>query len=123
MDGLKLLYSLPEDRKAAITQQFGSLEEFYKKVFELYKQDYFLHMNKPDGYKTQQEKIQNDIFDIEDSLDDMELDGHSIITEISSDHGEIIVNRVVSNLDNYLRQYGTTFEIMREWLKKQIGEK
>ena len=52
----------------------------------------------------------------------MELDGHGIMTEISSDHGEIIVNKVVTNLDNYLKQKGTTFEQMREWLKRQIGE-
>jgi hypothetical protein len=122
MEGLQILHSLPSDKKEKIEKEFGSIEELYKKVFDNYNEDYKLHRTKPSGYQEQQEKIKNALYDIEDKLDEMELDGHSIITDISSDHGEIIVNKTVKDLDEYLKQYGTTFEKMREWLKKHLGE-
>jgi hypothetical protein len=100
----------------------GTLEELYKKVFDYYNKDYNLYKTKPSGYQEKQEQIQCELYDIEDKLDEMELDGHSIITEISSDHGELIINKVVKDIDEYLKPYGTTFEKMREWLKKYLGE-
>ena len=122
MEGLKELYELPIEKRNAIAETFESVENLYEKVFELHKKDYLLQKNKPNGYQALQAQYQSELNEIEDVLDEMELDGHSIITEISSDHGEIIVNKVVTNLDNYLKQKGTSFEQMREWLKRQIGE-
>lgn len=121
MEGLKMLTSLPIDIKKSIVQEFGSIETLYKKVFDLNAEDYGLHMNKPKGYQSRQQAINSELLDIEDKLEELGLDGRDVTSEISSDHGEIIVNRRVQDLDNYLRQIGTDYETIKAWLKNSYG--
>ncbi len=87
----------------------------------MHNKDYRLHTTKPNGNQARQEEIENELFDIQDQLESLGLDGHDITTAISSDHGDIIVSRHVQNLVNYLRQLGTDFEIMRKWMKETYG--
>ena len=46
-------------------------------------------------------------------------DGSDITNEISSDFGEIIVNKQIKELNKYLAQLGTDFNTMRDWMKKK----
>jgi hypothetical protein len=121
MDGLQLLSSLPDDKKNAIANKFGSIDKLYRKIFELNHEDYLLHTKKPNGYKTRQSEIESELFDIEDGLDEIGVDGHDITTEVSSDHGEIIVSKNINDLDKYLKNFGTDYETMRKWMEDNYG--
>ncbi|SDD70745.1 hypothetical protein SAMN05216464_102336 [Mucilaginibacter pineti] len=115
MDGLKILNSLTDDQKSAITQKFGSIGQLYKKVFDLTNQEYVLRNS------NRQVEIQDQLFDIEDKLDEIGLDGHYIKSQISSDFGEIIVNKAIKSLDAELKKFGTDYETMRDWMKDKYG--
>lgn len=121
MEGLKILKELPEEIETKIIAEFGTIEKFYKMVFDLYAEDYKIFKVKPAGYKERQAQIKSQIYDIEDKLDAMGVDGHDITTEISNDHTEIIVNRTVTNLDEYLQRFGTNFEEMSVWINTHLN--
>lgn len=122
MSGLEILKSLPDTIKGQIAQQYGSIEKFYQLVFSLNATDYNLFMKKSAGYQVAQQQIQNQIEQIEYKLESFGLeDGSYITNEISCDHGEIIVNREIHKLDNYLRQNGSDYNSMRKWLNDNYG--
>ena len=121
MTGLQELLGLPEDIKKQIADEFGSVNEFYKMVFDLYAEEYQVYTKKPNGFQERLNAIQKQLYDIQDKLDDFGLDGHGIVTEISSDHGEIVVSRNITQLDQYLKQFGTNFEEMKKWINNHLG--
>lgn len=121
MTGLNYLQSLPEEIKNKIIAEWGSIAIFYKTVFDLNATDYRLAMTKPNGFEQQRATIEKTLFEIEDKLDDFGIDGRDVTSEISSDHGDIIVNKKIQHLDNYLKQFGTDFETMRKWMKDSYG--
>ena len=91
-------------------------------VFKLNATDYNLFITKPIGYENAMRKIQNQIEEIEDKLERFGvIDGSYITSEISNDHGEIVVNQNIKQLDNYLRQSGTNYNTMRKWLSDNYG--
>ena len=119
MDTLHKLNSLPEQIKSCIINKFGSIDELYKNIFYLHYQEYLF-------YKSKNLKgidlVKNKLFEIEEKLEDCGIeDGSDIIIEISSDFTGIIVDKLVSKLDEYLKSIGTDFETMRKWLEKQIN--
>ncbi len=122
MEALIRLAELPADTKGKIANEYGSISKLYTKVYELEMENYNLHMTKPNRYQARQEEIENAMVDIEDKLDTFGIDGHDIVTDISSDFSEVIANKGVKLTDDYLKQLGTSFEEMREWLRKQLGE-
>ena len=122
MIGLSYLQRLPDDIKAKISSEFVSIEELYKLIFSLHFNDYKLYINKPNGFEEERQNIQNKLYQIENKLESFGVtDGSDITNEISSDHGEIIVNRQIQKLDNYLSQFGTDFKTVREWMKTTYG--
>jgi hypothetical protein len=120
MTGLQELLRLPDDIKEQITNEYGGITDFYKMVFDLYAEEYQVFTTKPTGYQTRLDAIQQQLYNIQDKLDDFGIDGHGIVTEISSDHGEIIVSRNITQLDQYLQQFGTNFEEMRKWIDDHL---
>lgn len=121
MQGIDNLRRLPDEVKGQIAARYGSIEEFYKLLFELNARDYKAFIEKKPGYKAVQQEIETQINDIEEWLEGFGVDGRDVTSEISSDHGEIIVNKHVTALDNYLKQYNTDFATVRKWLKDKFG--
>lgn len=97
MEGLQNLIALPDDKKDVIATQFGGIGQLYRRVFDLYSEDYQLYATKPNGYQDRQKEIEKELFAIQDQLDEIGFDGHEITTDISSDHGEIIVKKHIQN--------------------------
>jgi hypothetical protein len=121
MTGLNFILQLPDEIKNKISTEWGSIGNFYRLVFDLNAQDYKLATQKPNGYEQQRADIEKTLYDIEEKLDEFGIDGRDVTTEISSDHGEIIVQRHVQNLDHHLRKFGTDFETLRKWMKDKYG--
>ena len=121
MEGHNTLHSLPQDTKNAISEKFGSIGQLYKRVFDLENENYRLHISKLVGKEVRQAEIRNELSEIEMDLDEIGINGDDILLDISNDHGEIILQRKISDLDNYLRKFGTDFETMRKWMKDDYG--
>lgn len=122
MVGLSFLQKLPIEIKTKINSEFGSIEELYKLIFNLHSNDYKLFISKPSGFENERQKIKQELYQIEDKLESFGItDGSDITNEIMADHGEIIVNKHVQKLDNYLSQFGTDFKTVREWMKRNYG--
>tara|TARA_Y100001001_G_C7961319_1_gene292631 strand:- start:315 stop:680 length:366 start_codon:yes stop_codon:yes gene_type:complete len=118
MQGLKRLLCLPENVKNQIVNAYGSVQNLYQKIFDLNAEEYGL----TGSGSPRLNEIQTEIYHIEDQLEEFGLtDGNDIITEISSDFGEIIVNGHIKELNNYLSQFGTDFDTMRQWLKSKYN--
>lgn len=116
MSGYNKLINLPEGIKKQIIDEYGSLISFYKKIFALNHESYLLAGK--DNVRVSE--IENEIDSIEERLEAFGLeDGSDITVEISSDHGEIIVNKVINDLNDYLADFGTDFVEMQKWLHSQ----
>lgn len=122
MTGLEIIKKLPNDIKGKIITEYGGIEEFYQMVFDLYVKEYRLFIGKPEGYREKLAEIETQINDIEDKLEELGLeDGRTITSNISSDNTEIIANKHVQKLDEYLKANGSDYVTMRAWMKKQYG--
>jgi hypothetical protein len=92
MTGRELLERLPETVKQQIIQTYGSLDQYYEFVFKLYESDRQWFSVKTDEGRQKRQQIQNKLFDLEDELETFGIeDGHAVLTEISSDHGEKVL--------------------------------
>ena len=119
MQGLQILYALPAVQKTAIESRFVSIEQLYQTVFELYKEDYDLFVKRPKGYEQRREIITAELKTISDTLDAMMIPGRIVLSHISADHGEIIVDKKIKSFEEYAVQHGSAFDKMKEWLKRQ----
>jgi len=118
MQGLDRLLNLPDNIKTEIENEYGSVQDLYQKIFDLNAEEYSLTGSKSPRLN----KIQTETYDIEEKLEEFGLtDGSDITTEISSDFGEIIVNKRVTALNDYLSKFGTDFDTMRDWLKNKYN--
>lgn len=119
MDALLKLSLLPEEAKVKISNEFGSVAKLYIKVYDFEKENYYLHKYKPASYKIRQGEIENTFYEIEDKLEKAGLDGNEIVTSIATDFTEVITKKIVRGADDYLEQLGSTYEEMREWLRRE----
>ena len=118
MEGLDQILRLPEEIKEKIKQEFGSEFELYQKVFDLNKEQHQL----TGSGSPRLSDIENELFDIEDKLEEMRIvDGRDITSDIASDYGEILVNKRIDDLNKYLEPLGTDFNKMQQWLKNNYG--
>jgi len=118
MQGLDRLLKLPDNIKTEIENEYGSIQDLYQNIFDLNAEEYRLTGSK----NPRLNEIQTEIYNIEDKLEEIGLtDGSDITVEISSDFSEIIVNNRITKLNEYLSQYGTDFDAMREWLKNKYN--
>jgi hypothetical protein len=121
MDAITILKNLPQDTRAKIDEEYGSWQQLYITVYVSSANDYFLFKTKPTGYEKMRNEVQNEIYNVKDNLDEFGLDGHSLVTDISSDFTETIVTRTITDLDNYLAQFGTSFEFMKAAVNKYLS--
>lgn len=121
MDAITILKNLPQDIRAKIDETYGSWEQLYIEVYVSSANDYFLLKTKPASYEKMSNDIQNELYSIKDKLDEFGLDGHSLVTDISSDFTETIVNRTITDLDNYLSQFGASSEFMKAAVNKYLS--
>jgi hypothetical protein len=118
MQGLKQLLDLPDEIKEQIINDFGSVGNLYRKVFDLNQEEYKLTGNNSPRIA----EIQNELYDIEEKLESYGVtDGRDITTDISSDFGDIIVSKRIDDLNRFLQPLGTDFETMQIWLKENYG--
>jgi hypothetical protein len=121
MSGLNFLSQFPEEVKEKIIVEFGSIQNLYKKIFDLYQRQHSLYRIKPIDNQAVA-NIDNEIYEIEEKLEELGVeDGSDITSEISSDFGEIIVKKENNTLDLYFKERGTDYETMRSWLKDEYG--
>ena len=79
MSGLNLLNQFPEEIKEKIIAEFGSIQDLYKKIFDLYQRQHSLYKIKPlDNQKVA--NIDNEIYDIEEKLEELGVEDGSDIT-------------------------------------------
>lgn len=82
------LASLAEDKKAKISEIFGSMEKFYQCLYLIAKNEHMVQMHKPDHIE-QRLKTIHDVQDkIEKFLDSLDLSGYDIFADIKSDYLE-----------------------------------
>jgi hypothetical protein len=117
MEGLNRLHSLPDEVKSRIVEKYGSLEDLYKKIWNLDATLYSLAGNTAAA----QEKavIETQLYKIDDELE--ELGAEDIVTDVRADFGDVIVEKNISALNEHLAQYGTDFPTMQQWLKDNYG--
>jgi hypothetical protein len=100
METLKLLKGLPKEKKKMIVDEFDSAEKLYQKIFDLHEEDYKLYKAKSFGYLSRLEEIRNKLYEIEDRLNEMGIDGFSIVTNISKDQEESMTSKKVLELSD-----------------------
>lgn len=122
MSAITILQNLPTDIKSQIDVTYGSWQELYVKIYSLSATNYELFKNKPLNYKFLRTEIENQLYEIENKLDSFNIDGQSIVTDISGDFTQTIVTSTIINLDNYLAQFGTSFNIMKDQLDKYLNK-
>ena len=121
MLGFTRLSNLNNTIKDKIKMEYGSIENLYKQVFELYTKDFKLHMTSPKDNK-QINVIKGEIYKIDEKLEEFGIqDGSEITLEIGNDHNEIVLNNEITKLDNLLKAHGSDYPTMREWIKKNHG--
>jgi hypothetical protein len=99
MKGLEQLYRLPDDIKNKIISKYSSLEEYYQFVFNLYETDRYWYTKRTEESRLKRQEIQSKIYDMEDELVEFGLDfDNPVISEISSDHGEKVLNEFLTRL-------------------------
>ena len=121
MDAITILKNLPQDIRLKIDETYGSWQQLYIRVYVSSANDYFLFKTKPTGYEKMRNEVQNELYNVKDKLDEIGLDGHSLVTDISSDFTETIVTRTITDLDNYLAQFGPSFEFMKAAVNKYLN--
>lgn len=113
MDGLKNLNTIPEDFKNAIINDFGTLMNFYYHILENAKDEYSEFKSGKTTYKYEEER--------DKIVEKYEVAGFKgverLVSSINEDFGDIIVKRVVDNLNAYLTPLGTNFSEMQQRLR------
>ena len=123
MQGYYYLKELSKEFQDKIDTEFGSIEKLYKLVFDFNNSMYVLFLKREVNlnYSTQNQSIENKIYEIENKLNDFGVDGDFITREIRNDFGEIIVKQNINALNKELEPYGTNFNEMRNWMKNKFG--
>lgn len=91
---MKSLSFLTADQARLICEKYESVEALYAIAFQLEAKEYHARTQKPADIASVK-NIRKALFDLEDALDAIGVDGHRIITAISSDHGDLIVGKIV----------------------------
>ena len=115
MEGIESLRNLPEQVKDRIGEEYGSLNDLYRHIFNINHNERMAHR------QSDQEAIsryEQELLDIEDRLEELGAeDGRDITTASASDYGDIIVKETIDNLNDHLARQGTDFESMRKYLR------
>jgi len=99
MQGLQLLNRLPDNVRHAIITKYGSLENYYKEVYSLYELEKRWFFIKTDEAKVKRQKIEDQLFALEEELGKFGLeDGHVVLTVISSDYGDHVLNEYMKKM-------------------------
>lgn len=112
MEGIKSLESLPEQVKDSIGKEFGSLNELYRRIFDINHSERMAHRQRDQKAIS---ACEQELLDIEDKLEELGAeDGRDITTAIASDYGDLVVKETIDNLNKHLARQGTNFESMRK---------
>jgi hypothetical protein len=120
MDSLKELKKLPEPALQKITEEYGSTDKLFKKIFDLHAESHYLNKSKPKNYLPRIIEIRDELYKVEDKLDSFGLVGYKIITSISDDLAEMEISRLVNELKTNLKEYGPSSDEMKGWIKKHF---
>jgi hypothetical protein len=120
MDSLKELQNLPREIKAKIDSEFGTVDNLFKKIFDLHAESHYLSKTKPKNYLPRIIEIRDELYRTEDLLDSFGLVGYKIISRISDDLAEMEISKLVDELKMNLKQYGPSSDEMKGWIKKHF---
>ncbi|WP_422102503.1 hypothetical protein [Vreelandella sp.] len=116
MQGIESLGNLPEQVKDRIGKEFGSLNDLYRRIFNINHSEHMAHRQRDQKAISAYEQ---ELLDIEDKLEELGAeDGRDITTAIASDYGDLVVKETIEKLNEHLARQGTDFESMREYLRK-----
>lgn len=115
MTGLKFIENYPSDIREKIANKYESVENLYQTIFKLIVEDYKSYQMMPRNDK-KITKVQNELFAIEEKLDEFGIDGIDVIAEVRSDYGDLLVNREINALSEYLKDMGIDYPSTRQWL-------
>lgn len=110
---------LTPDQIEIIKTEFGSLDQLYSKGLELVSTEFSIQRGNSATKQTDLASSRKSIHDLEDKLDALDLDGHRIITEITSDFGDMVVAPIVADLEARLKPLGLTFDETRKLIYRQ----
>lgn len=118
MEGLEKLLKLDNGEKDIIINEYGNIQNFYQTVFNLNLEEYNLH----NSHNPRLNAIRTELLQIEMRLEELGINNaHDLITDISADFTEIIVNRRIAELNEYLTSLGTDFDEMRKWINEKYN--
>jgi hypothetical protein len=120
MNAITKLKKLPEEKQVTIDKEFGCAEVLYRKVFNLYSEDYSLFQMQSPGYKQRADEIKSELGVIEDKLNLMGINGTMFLKNISNDHEENMISKAVNDLNAYMRHRDTNNVSLRVWLEKNF---
>src|SRR5438045_2888809 len=120
MDSLRELKSLPRNVQDQIADEFGSVEKLFKKIFDLHAESHYLNKMRPKNYLPRVIEIRDELYRVEDKLDEFGLVGYKIITRISDDLSEKEISRLASEAKIHLPQFASSSDAMKGWLKKHF---
>ncbi|MBE8723687.1 hypothetical protein [Flavobacterium hungaricum] len=115
MTGLKFIENYPSDIREKITNKYGNIENLYQTIFKLIVEDYKSYQMMPRNDQ-KISKIQNQLFAIEEKLDGFGIEGIDVIAEVRSDYGDLLVNREINALNEFLKDLGIEYPTVRQWL-------
>lgn len=105
MNGLRFIENYPSDIREKIENVFESVENLYETVFNLIVEDYNSYQMMPRNDQKILE-VQNQLFDIEEILDEFAIEGIDVITEVRNDYDEILMNKDINLFNEYLKDMG-----------------
>lgn len=118
MEGLDKLLKLDNGETEIIINEYGNIQNFYRTIFNLNLEEYNLNNSNDPRLNT----IRTELLQIEMRLEGLGVNNaHDLITDISADFTEIIVNRRIAELNKYLISLGTDFDEMRKWINEKYN--
>lgn len=103
---LEYLNNLPVEAKDGIVQQFGSTENLIISLISLSALDHKVVQEKPEYFEILLMEIRYEIFDIEDKLDELGVNGDYIVSHVITDFVHATRNHNIENLDDYFYRLG-----------------
>jgi hypothetical protein len=111
------LFTLPDESKAKIDKEFGSIAKLYMMVYDKEKKISNLHWNNLDKSKMYERFIDDSIEDIAKRLDDIGIQGFVITINIAEDFVADRYGKELHTAAFYKEKFGSSYEEMKDWLE------
>jgi hypothetical protein len=114
------LFTLPDESKAKIDKEFGSIAKLYMIVYDKEKKISDLKWNNMDKSKMYERFIDESIEDIQQRLDKLGIQGFVITINIAEDFAANTYGNGLQTPAFFKEKFGSSYEEMKEWLESNI---